>query len=670
MFNDKDNIIEESENPASMLLMGIIQSQSKGSKESKESLTDETVQENPISEPSENALEHFIADHESVILKQDSIESAKDRVGSAPEDVDLWAGVDSGSMNAKRLHWWEKLFAKSTIGIEINPGIIRAAKVKSWGSKHEVVQLEEVVVEESHKSDILIMAQLVKQVLQKLKANNTPITSIIGGSDVNLRLLRMPKVSKKEIHEALLWKNKKELHFFNDAPTVLHYIILDEDQSPNANEFYVLVIAVKEELIKSNLEIAERAKALPSKLTIRPIAQWNFMKQIPDQEGNSLLIDVGFESSHLTFYRNNTLQFARELPVGGNHFTKALMQTIFVDDISYLLSWDEAESIKKDIGLPFEPLSGTTPQGIPYSEIAVMMRPVAEKLASEILMSLDYYKENFKVTAYDNVYFTGNSIRLKRLKPFLESAIGQPIHPLRLNQAIALPSTMEENLSAISMDTIGAAMSAGKDLNFLPPKQKKELTFRNAYSKTFSALLILLGILVGSLLFLNKKHKNMEQVLSILNTSLNRVQNENSEYEKLQNERNTLNVTAAKISEETRVDSSALGILKWVSGITPEAIAIEQLSWGNAYSEIELRRAATNQAMKSNGSQPNNSTNDGKELRIKGVVYKDVFYADVHLLNFLSAIEKTGFFAGVQLKEKQRDEIDGSLSFVLIAEKK
>ncbi|MBL7960112.1 pilus assembly protein PilM [bacterium] len=668
MFNDKDHIIEESENPASMLLMGIIKSQSK---ESKESLKDETGFENSISEPSEIALEHFMADHESVILKQDSIEPEKDRIGSVPEDVDLWAGVDPDSMNAQRLHWWEKLFAKSTIGIEINPRIIRAAKVKSWGSKHETVQLEEVEVEESHKSDILIMAQLVKQVLQKLKANNTPITSIIGGSDVNLRLLRMPKVSKKEIHEALLWKNKKELHFFNDAPTVLHYIILDEDQSPNANEFYVLVIAVKEELIKSNLEIVERAKALPSKLTIRPIAQWNFMKQIPDKEGNSLLIDVGFESSHLTFYRNNTLQFARELPVGGNHFTKALMQTIFVDDTSYLLSWDEAESIKKDIGLPFEPLSGITPQGIPYSEIAVMMRPVAEKLASEILMSLDYYKENFKVTTYDNVYFTGNTIFLKRLKPFLESAIGQPIRPLRLNQAIALPSTMDkENISALSMDTIGAAMSAGKDLNFLPPKQKKELTFRNAYSKTYSALLIVLGILVGSLLFLNKKHKNMEQILSILNTSLNHVQNENREYEKLQNEKKALNITAAKISEETRVDPSALGILKWLSGITPEAIAIEQLSWGNAFSEIELRRTATNQAMKSNGSQASNSTNDGKELRIKGVVYRDVFYADVHLLNFLSAIEKTGFFTDVQLKEKQRDEIDGSLSFVLIAKKK
>lgn len=670
MFDNDDTLIKESENPASMLLMGIIKSQPKESKEGRLPVV-EFESEHEHEQLSGNSLEHFMTEHESVIRKNDQLESANVPVLSVSENADLWRDEGRDSVKAKRMNWLEKIFAKPSIGIEINPRMIRAVKVKSWGRKQEIVQLEEIVLDESKRGDVLIVAQHVKQILRKLKTHNIPITSIIGGSDVNLRLLRMPKVSKKEIHEALLWKNKKELHFFNDAPTILHYVILDEDQTPNANEFYVLVIAVKEELIKNNLEIMQKAKLLPSKLTIRPIAQWNFMKNIPDKGINSLVIDIGFENSHLTFFRNNTLQFARELPVGGNHFTKALMQTIFVEDASYLLSWDEAEVIKKDIGLPVDHVNGKTPQGIPYSEIAVMMRPVAEKLASEIRMSLDYYKENFKVDTYDNVYFTGNSIRLKQLKPFLETAMGQPIRPLHLFEAVTLPSTMnDENGSALSMDTIGAALSKGSDLNFLPPQEKTELKFRNVYSKTFSGLLILLSILGGSLLFLNKKHSDTEHILAILNTSLSYVQYENREYERLQSEKNTLNVIATKISEETRVDSSALGILKWVSSITPEEILIEQLSWGHGYNEIELRRSATNQVMKANGSAANHSSEAVKELQIKGVVYKDAFYADIHLLNFMTAIEKTPFFHEVQLKEKKRDVGDASLFFELIAKKK
>lgn len=670
MFNDDYTAKESSDNPASVLLMDIIKAPSKESNRKVE-LKDPPESGFSVKEAPDGFLEQFITEHESVIRDKGLLDPSFPADSSASETTEI-PGMESCQMvQAKRLSWWEKWFAKSSIGIEINSRMIRAAKIRTWGRKQEIVQLEEIVLDESKKGDTFAIAMHIQNILRQLKSSHIPVTSIIGGSDVNLRLLRMPKVSKKEIHDALLWKNKKELHFFNDAPTILHYVILDEDQTPNANEFYVLVIAVKEDLIKHSLEIMEQAKTLPSKMTIRPIAQWNFMRNIPGKGINSLVIDMGFENSHLTFFRNDTLQFAREIPVGGNHFTAALMQTIFVDDRSYILSWDEAESVKKDIGLPVEPVNGKTPQGIPYSEIAVMMRPVAEKLASEIRMSLDYYKENFKVDTYDNIYFTGNSVRLKRLKTFLESSIGQPMRPLFLTEAIALPADFDsEKAGELSMDTIGAALSKGSDLNFLPPQAKTELRFRNLYSKAISGMLILLSVLGGSVLFLDKKYNDLEDILTISNSSLTRVRNENREYDQLQNEMKDLHAIRTKIEEETGMDSSMLNIVKWISGITPEQIALDQLSWGNAYNEMELRRMGTNQTMKANNAANSKSSDDVKELRIKGEVFTDVFYADIHLLNFITTMEKNPFFKEVQLKEKQRRDGETSLQFELIAKKK
>ena len=668
MFNDNDIHAEETISPSSMLLMDMIKSEPK--QVDNNGHFDKTDSSTPNEHSPAGVVEEFIKEQEAVINHNIQAELIQPEWPGCEYD-DIWKDPDSFSKEAAGLSWWERVWGKVFIGIEVNRRMIRASKVRSWGHKQEIVQVEEILLDDSLTNNISVIAQQVKQILKKLNSAQIPITSIIGGPDVNLRLLRMPKVSKKEIRDALLWKNKKELHFFNDAPTILHYVILDEEQTPNAAEFFVLVIAVKEDLIKTNLEIMDHARVLPAKLTIRPIAQWNLFKSIPDKGLNSLLIDIGFETTHLTFYRNNSLQFARDISVGGNHFTTALMQTIFAGNQSYVLSWDQAESIKKEIGLAADTVDGKSPQGIPYSEIAVMMRPVAEKLASEIKISLDYYKENFKVDSYDNVYFAGRSMQLKKLKHFLESSIGQTIRPLCVSEAVA-PSVRGKAIEELipSMDTIGAALAKGSDLNFLPPYAKKELQFRNAFSKAISVFLIVLFVLGGSVLFLNKRNGDTNDILSILNNSLSRVRQENREFEQLQDQQNVLNSIQARILNETGVDSSMTAILKWISDVTPDEIALDQLSWGSAYNETEIRRTEANQAMKANGSTNIKPLGASKELHIKGAVFKDVFYADVHLLNFITTIERNPFFEEVQLKEKQRSLNDSELYFELVTKKK
>ncbi|MBL7996802.1 hypothetical protein JNM05_15655, partial [bacterium] len=138
----------------------------------------------------------------------------------------------------------------------------------------------------------------------------------------------------------------------------------------------------------------------------------------------------------------------------------------------------------------------------------------------------------------------------------------------------------------------------------------------------------------------------------------------------LQNEIKTLIAGQSRIVGETAVDSSSIAILKWISEITPDEIAIERLGWGNAFSEMELRRNLTNQKMQANGSVDANKAAAMKELLIKGTVYKDVFYADIHLLKFMTALEKNPFFQDIQLIEKRRGEGDPVLVFELTAKKK
>ena len=55
------------------------------------------------------------------------------------------------------------------------------------------------------------------------------------------------------------------------------------------------------------------------------------------------------------------------------------------------------------------------------------MRPVLERLVSEIGRSLDYYRSQFNVERVDRVLLTGGGAKLKNIAPFLSNELHLPV---------------------------------------------------------------------------------------------------------------------------------------------------------------------------------------------------------------------------------------------------
>ncbi len=574
--------------------------------------------------------------------------------------------MDDRPVRTGTLSLLQRLRAKTYVGLEIASRSIRASQLRVRGPSVEVMHLLEEPLPDGKEHDTMVRGEYVKAIGRRLNLRDSEVILVIGGTDVNLRLLKMPKVSKKEIRDALLWKNKKELHFFNDAPTVLHYVILDDGQS-HASEFHVLVIAVKEEVVKEYLGVLDYGRVRPAKMVIKAVAQWNAYRRLPVAGANSLLIDIGYNSTHLCFFRQDTLQFAREIPIGGNQFTAALTQTIFFDSRSFSLSWTEAEAIKRDMGLLMEPVAGNTSHGIPLSEISVMMRPVAERLAAEISMSIAHYKENFRDVSFDRVYVTGNSARLKQLRAFLGSHLGHELEGISLAPALMLgPQPVDHeppNLTS-HFNTIGAALSAGAEYNFLPEVVIKDNRFRRAVSWLLNiGLSLLLCLATGTMLMLLSL-RSARTVRTELERSLQQVKAQSQEYSRLVDVKQRLAAAEQRLALELPADSTVSRILLLLSNVTPEEIALTELRWGDSYNATELNRQQTDLKMRKNGAvtdvQP-----APEALWINGLVYQDVFFADIYLLNFIHALESSRFFREVHLRQKRREEGDETLYFEL-----
>ena len=560
----------------------------------------------------------------------------------------------------------DRWLSKTMAGLELTDRAIRLSVVHCRSGRFEVQEAVEIpLAGRSEEDEQFLLAQL-RQLNKKYGLHYRQTVSIIGGSDINVRLLKMPRVSRKEIHDALLWKNKKELHFFNDAPTVLHYVIVDDDSTAGSGELFVLVVAAREERIREHLELLSKAGIEPSKLIIRPVAKWSLIQRLPSIQHPCALIDIGFESTEVTFFNGKSLHYTREIMVGGNHFTKALTQTVFTGTHSFGLSLQEAQDIKEKWGL--SSMADQYVHGIPMEELVVLMRPVAEKLLAEIRLSLDYYRENFKTSDLKTIYITGNAARMPHMVTFLRDNLDASLYPFKTGSHITTaPHGPDIGPVTTCLNAVGAALSTGSDFNFLPRQHVLNHRFRRIASWLQSVGFCLAAVLATGLMFSFLSVQSLDRLLATTESEVQMLESQQAAFEKLRLDNNKINALTAQLKNDLVADSSVLRLLKMISCITPEPILIQEIEWGNGFNDIEMDRLKTLKTVQ----QKNGAFKPPvRQLKISGNAYKDLFYADLHLLDFVSAFERSNAFASVDLQSKERDPVTERLSFTLVLQTK
>jgi hypothetical protein len=347
------------------------------------------------------------------------------------------------------------------------------------------------------------------------------------------------------------------------------------------------------------------------------------------------------------------------------------METIFYDNRSLLLSWEEAESLKWDMGLLTDYLDTRSYQGIPYSELAIMMRPVAERLIKEIKLSVDYYKDNFKIETMDQILLTGNASRLQGLMPYLQSNLNLPVKTLELSPYLVfndqtMPKTSHEVFTYT--DAIGAALSQDGQYNFLPEKLKTESKYRKATVWLLKSTLILMIIWTVITFLLLLKWNGIKIIDDRQKQSLVQVQQESSEFDRLTKAQDQVLKIKKSLLDDLKRDSSIMRILKLISHAVPEPIVLKEIRYGGGFNDIEANRIKAYEKMEKTASaKVKPELSDKKELTVSGIVYKDVFYADIHLMNLISALHSSHVFSDVMIKEKKRNDTDEKLTFQIQA---
>jgi len=352
---------------------------------------------------------------------------------------------------------------------------------------------------------------LIAEALQKFLSRNSvkgdKVAMSVPGSASLARFIKLPPIEAKKIPDIVRYEAKQQI------PFPLEDVIFDYQQLAGGVqeqgiylETEVGLFAMKKDQVQAALEPFNKARIEVDIIQIAPIALYNYMSfdklasnfdgvYDPDNPPEEIaILSLGCETSDLVI-TNGFRVWLRSIPVGGNHFTKALMKQLD-------LSFAKAEHLKRNAAQSGDPKA-----------VFQAMRPVFTELASEVQKSLYFYLNNHKSSTIKQIIAMGNAMKLPGIRTFLArhfEEFGYDVGKLDSFSNLMGPLVVESPQFKENIQTYGACyglavqgLQQGKlATNLLPKEIALERMIRAKQPWALAACAaVLVGLMISSIGF-------------------------------------------------------------------------------------------------------------------------------------------------------------------------
>jgi type IV pilus assembly protein PilM len=223
------------------------------------------------------------------------------------------------------------------IGVDFGSDCLRMAQVQWTGGEHRLVAAASADVPSHLRADPLgrlnFFADAARDLLAQGDFKGRYAVLGLPASWMHIQHLRMPKLDDESLRKALPFEARGKLPI-DPAQALLRHLIAGDvyqDQEPKVE---VIVMAAKRELVNQYLAAAARAKLDVIGMNVEPRALLDCFAFVHKRKGDTDLtqcyIDIGCGSTRAVIARGSHILFARTIPVGGDHFNRAVSQTMKV----------------------------------------------------------------------------------------------------------------------------------------------------------------------------------------------------------------------------------------------------------------------------------------------------------------------------------------------------
>jgi type IV pilus assembly protein PilM len=365
---------------------------------------------------------------------------------------------------------------------------------------------------------------LSREALQTFLSRN-PVKGdrvVIGvpGQSGLARFIKLPPVETSRIPEIVKYEARQQIPFaLEEVVWSYQKVGKAEEAEGFALETEVGLFAMKRDLIYRYMQPFRDAGIEVDVVQMRPLAVFNFgaydwltqlhTNQSADKEADEkahgykreelvegaesaasgrdesefvVLLDMGADNSDLVI-TNGTRIWLRNLPIGGNHFTRALTKEL-------KLTFAKAEHLKRNATKAQDPKA-----------IFQAMRPVFNDLVSEIQRSMGYFASVHRQSKIVRFLGTGNGFKLPGLQKFLAQNLQHEVDKveaftqLKGDQVLTAPA-FQENILSFSI-VYGLALQglgvSGVLTSLLPPEIEQARMIRRKKPWVLTAAAILLA---------------------------------------------------------------------------------------------------------------------------------------------------------------------------------
>jgi len=340
-----------------------------------------------------------------------------------------------------------------------------------------------------------LISDALKQFLSRNSLRGDRVAISVSGQSGLARFIKLPPVEAKKIPDIVRYEARQQIPFdLNDVIWDYQRMGGGSEEEGFALETEIGLFAMKRDAVFRTLDPFQRKGIEVDVIQLTPLSLYNYvlfdqLRDLPPVEEydpenppeSVVVISLGTDSTDLVV-TNGYRVWQRSVPIGGNHFTKALTKEL-------KLTFAKAEHLKRNATTAQDPKA-----------VFQAMRPVFNDLLAELQRSLGYFTSIERAAKIGRVVALGNAMKLPGLRRYLSQSLGYEVeridqyHGLTGAQVLAAPAFADNSLSfAVCFGLVlqGLEMS-GLKTNLLPGEIIKDRLIRQKKPWALAAAAVLL----------------------------------------------------------------------------------------------------------------------------------------------------------------------------------
>jgi len=347
--------------------------------------------------------------------------------------------------------------------------------------------------------------ELTREALEKFLSRNPTkgdqVAMSVPGQSGLARFVKLPPVEEKKISDIVKFEAKQQI------PFPLEEVVWDFQKVSEgtvtdgfAMDTEIGLFAMKRDMISRFIGHFQSVKLEVHHVQMAPLALTNYVTydllkrggidgeaapQVVGKKKCIVALDIGTDGSNLIITDGGRIIWQRPIPVGGNHFTRALTKEL-------KLTFAKAEHLKRN--------AAKSPE---LANILKALRPVLQEFVGEVQRSLGYFTNTHRDAQIEYMVGLGSAFKLPGLQKFLTDKLSlevrKPDKFVRCSgQVVADAPVFKEHLLSFAV-AYGLALQGLKvarlTTNLLPP----EITFeRKVRAKKPYAVAAAASLLLGT----------------------------------------------------------------------------------------------------------------------------------------------------------------------------